>query len=175
MQEQNLNDLQALMQSSLDSTAQQQEKILQRKKEQEEFHAVFEKLKKEIIWPEIVEIGNVLTGYGHDFHVAEENEYTDATAQYHPASLVFYLYPSTLKAEFKKPGSCPYIAFTANTYAKKIALTVSTMIPGEGGSVGSHGEYTPDQITKEMVEKEIIAVLKNTMMMGEAAEGGNGK
>lgn len=167
MQEQNLNDLQQLMQYNKESEAETEDRIKQRQADQAAFHQIFEKLKKDIIWPKIVEIGNVLTGYGHDFHVAEENEYTDATAKYHPASIVFYLYPSTLKSEFKKPGSSPYIAFIANTYAKKISLNVSTMIPGEGGSVGSHGEYTPDQITPEMVEKEIIAVLKNTMMMGE--------
>lgn len=170
MQEQNLTDLQKLMQSHQDNTDQYKEQIEKRRQEQAAFHKTFEKLKKDVIWPEIVGIGNVLTGYGHDFHVAEENEYTDATAQYHPASIVFYLYPSTLKPEFKKPGSSPYIAFMANTYAKKVTISVSTMIPGEGGSVGSHGDYDPAEITPEMIEKEIIAVLKNTLMMGKAEE-----
>lgn len=140
------------------------------KKEEEkiaqiQFRENFEKLKHEIIWPVIVDIGNELTKYGHDYHVSEEKEFVDSIASFHPAHMTLNIYPSNLKVEFKKPESAPYISFVANNYAKKIGITVSAMMPGEGGSIGSHGEYDPEQITKEFVEKEIINVLKNTLFL----------
>jgi hypothetical protein len=39
------------------------------------------------------------------------------------------------------------------------------MMPGEGGAIGSHGEYGTSEITPEFVEKEIIEVLKNTLFL----------
>jgi len=124
----------------------------------------FEKLKHEIIWPVIVDVGNELTEYGNDYHVSEEKEYVDATASFHPANMTFNIYPAKLTEEFRKPESAPYISFVANNYAKKVGIMVSTMMPGEGGSIGSHGEYNLAQITKEFVESELVNVLKNTLI-----------
>jgi hypothetical protein len=49
------------------------------------------------------------------------------------------------------------------------------MMPGEGGSIGSHGEYDPNEITKEFVENEIINILKNTLFIHSEIEEANGK
>lgn len=136
------------------------------KLEQEKFMKEFERLKHEIIWPAIVDIGNQLTGYGHDYQVSEEEEYVDATANFTPASITLNIYPATLDKSYYKPESAPYISFVANKYANKIGIMVSTMLPDEGGVIGSHGEFEPSEITPEFVEKEIINVLKNTLFLG---------
>ncbi len=132
---------------------------------QAEFSKNFEKLKHEIIWPVVVDIGNELSQYGHDYHVSEEKEFVDAIAAFHPANMTLNIFPGRLKDEFKKPDSAPYISFIANNYGKKVGIMVSTMMPGEGGSIGSHGEYDPSEITKEFVEAEIINILKNTLFI----------
>lgn len=159
------NELEQLMSLYKNDTEGLQAKRNQEKTEQEKYNQDFEKLKKEIIWPVIVEVGNYLTDYGHDYHITEEKEFVDATATYHPSFIALNIYPSTLEEEFKKPESAPFISFIANPYQKKIGLSVSTMIPGEGGYVGSHGEFDMSQITQEMIEKEIVNVLKNTLIL----------
>lgn len=128
------------------------------------FMAQYERLKHEVIWPVIVDIGNQLTSYGHDFHVSEEKEFVDATANFRPASLTLNIYPATVDKAFYTPESTPYISFVANRYAKKIGIMVSTMMPEAGGVVGTHGEYDLGEITKEFVESEIVNVLKNTLI-----------
>jgi hypothetical protein len=134
------------------------------KQAQMKFVADFERLKHEVIWPAFVDFGNELTNYGHNFHVAEEKEYVDAIASFHPAHITLSLYPSSLSSEYCKPESAPYVSFMANGYAKKIGIVVSTMTPENGGSIGSHGEYEPGKITRDFVEKELIDVLKNSLI-----------
>src|SRR3989344_4553660 len=130
----------------------------------EAFMAELKRLEKEIIWPVLVDVGNQLNAYGHDYHISQEDEYVDATAHTQPASITFNIYPATIERMFYKPESTPYILFVANRYARKIGIMVSTFMPNEGGVVGSHGDFDPSQITKEFVEKEIVAVLKNTLI-----------
>lgn len=139
-------------------------KLVEDKAAQEAFIKEFDRLKHEIIWPVIVEIGNQLNEYGHDYKVSEEAEYVDATARFTPASITFNIFPSTIDKSFYTPESTPYISFIANRYAKKVGIMVSTMMPGEGGVVGSHGQFDPSEVTKEFVEKEIVTVLKNTLI-----------
>ncbi|MCL5410581.1 MAG: hypothetical protein M1324_01855 [Patescibacteria group bacterium] len=164
MLEENRQELGELM-----NLYQSDEEGLRAKKEAEKlaqtkFSTDFEKLKHDIIWPAIVDVGNELIRFGHDFHVTEEREYVDAVASFHPAHMTLNIYPSSLEGEFRKPESAPYISFIANSYAKKVGIMVSTMMPGEGGSIGSHGEYEPEKITRDFVEKELINVLKNTLI-----------
>lgn len=128
---------------------------------QQLFKDNFEELKHRVVWPTLVDIGNELTQYGHDFHVSEEEEYTDGAANYHPAGITFSIYPATLDAYFKRPESAPYIAFTADPYARKVKIMVSTMMPGEGGVIGQHGVFDLQEITTDLVERETIEVLKH--------------
>ncbi len=134
------------------------------KEVQERFMTEFKRLEKDVIWPVIVDIGNQLNAYHHDYHILQEDEYVDATAHFQPASITFNIYPATVDRTFYKPESTPYISFIANPYAQKIGIMVSTFMPNEGGVIGSHGDFDPSEITEEFVEKEIITVMKNTLI-----------
>ncbi|MFA7253725.1 MAG: hypothetical protein WC107_04165 [Patescibacteria group bacterium] len=134
------------------------------KKSQDEFAAKFEETKKEIIWPAFVDIGNQLNGYGHDYHISEAQEYVDATAHFTPSSITLNIYPAVVDKAFYKPDCTPYVSFIANRYAKKVGITVSTMMPEDGGAIGSHGEFELEQITGEFVEQEVVKVLQNTLI-----------
>ena len=137
----------------------------QERQEQQEFMREFGRLKKDVIWPAIADIGNQLTEYKNDFHVSEEDEYLDATANFSPASITLNIYPAFIDKALYKPESTPYISFVANKYGRKIGIMVSTMMPHEGGVIGSHGEFDTTEITPEFVEREIIEVLKNTLFL----------
>lgn len=136
---------------------------------QEHFMAEFRRLQKEIIWPVLVDVGNQLNAYHHDYHVTQEDEYVDATASYRPASITFNIYPATVDRTFYKPESTPYISFVANPYAQKVEIMVSTLMPNEGGVIGLHGSFDLSEITKESVEREIVIVLKNTLIFHKVA------
>lgn len=167
MQDNTKQELDNLMNNfgqSLDSLAQ---KKSQEKDEQDQFIKEFDKIKHEIIWPTIVEIGNQLNSYGHDYHVSEEDEYVDATASYTPASITLNIYPSTIDKSYFTPESTPYVSFVADKYAKRVSMVVSTMLPGVGGTIGTHGECGLEQISKEFVENEIIAVLKKSLILND--------
>jgi len=131
---------------------------------QNAFVVEFTRLEKDVIWPVLVDVGNQLNAYGHDYHVSQDEESVDATAHCRPASITFNIYPATVDRSFYKPESTPYISFVSNQYARKIGITVSTFMPNQGGVIGSHGDFEPSQITKEFVEQEIVNVLKNTMI-----------
>lgn len=139
----------------------------QEKVEQDAFLKSFEKLGHEIIWPVLVDIGNQLNQYGHDYHIDEEKEYVDATAHAEPSTIKFNIYPATLDKSMYKPESTPYVSFFANKFARKVGIAVSTMMPGTGGVIGSHGEFDPSQITKDFVEKEVVEVLKRTLIFNK--------
>lgn len=157
-------ELDDLMNRFKDDQSGLQQKKQEEKAGQEAFVKEFERLKKETIWPVFVEIGNQLNQYGHDYHVEEQQETVDATAHYEPARIVFNIYPATVGRSFYTPESTPYICFQADRYAKKVAIIVSTMMPNEGGTIGTHGQYGIGEITADSVEKEVVEVLKNSLI-----------
>lgn len=166
MEQQNLEELQKLVnQVKADSSYTQKKADM--KNDRDMFNDEFRKIKKEIIWPTLVDIGNELNKLGNDYHIDEEEEKVDATAHAEPSSLQFNLYPVGVDKSFYTPDSTPYIKFYANSYAKMVGIEVSTMMPGQGGSIGTHGEYTLDKITREFVEKEVVSVLKESMVLGK--------
>ncbi|MFA5926570.1 MAG: hypothetical protein WCT32_02230 [Patescibacteria group bacterium] len=163
MLDNNIKELDRIMDrytNDLEGIKQEKQK---QKKSQEVFVSEFERLKHEIIWPTIVDAGNELTKYGHDFHVTEEKEYMDATATYHPAHITLNIYPALISEGMKKPESTPYISFQADRFAEKINIMVSTMMPGQGGVVGQYGMANIAELNQSFIEKIIIDVLKTSL------------
>ncbi len=131
---------------------------------QNEFAKKFEQIKKNVIWPAFVDVGNQLNNYGHDYHVSEEDEYVDATAHYTPSNITLNIFPSFLGHTSHHLDSSPYISFVSNKYAKKVVIMVSTMMPGAGGVIGTNGEHDISDITTDFVEQRIIDVLQKTLI-----------
>lgn len=164
MLDDNKKELDSLMSRYSEDLAGLKSRKVEDKAVGEAFMTEFKRLEKEIIWPVLIDVGNQLNAYGHDYHISQEDEYVDATAHAQSANITFNIYPATVERTFYKLESTPYISFVADRYARKIGITVSTFMPNEGGAIGSHGDFDPPQITKEFVEKEIVAVLKNTLI-----------
>lgn len=165
MQEKTKDELKGLIEMYNRDLAGLEQKRQEERNRQQEFGQSFEELKSKVIWPVFVEVGNELTNYNHDFHVTEEKEYTDATAQYHPASITFNVYPANLNKADRRPESTPYVSFVADPYAGRVKILVSTMMPGAGGVVGEHGNFEIEKITPDFVEKEMVEVLKNSLIL----------
>ena len=130
----------------------------------ETFAKSFNELKHNVIWPVVVDVGNQLNQYGHDFSISEDTDFLDATAKYHPSNITIYIYPSITDKTMYTPETTPYIAFMADKYSRKVSILVSTMMPDGSGVFGTYGSFDLDKITKEFVEKEIVNVLKDTLI-----------
>jgi hypothetical protein len=169
MQDNTKQELDNLMNNfgqGLDSLAQ---KKAEEKAAQDQFLKDFEKIKHEIIWPTIIEVGNQLNSYGHDYHISEEQEFVDATASYTPASITLNIYPATIDKAYFTPDSTPYVSFVGDKYSKKVSIVVSTMLPGQGGTIGTHCECALTDVNKEFVEQELVAVLKKSLILNNNA------
>lgn len=164
MLDQNKAELDKLMSRYSNDLSGIKAQAVEEKAAREKFNQEFEKIKHQIIWPVLADVGNQLNQYGHDYHISENKELVDATAHANPANITFNIFPATVDRSFYKPESTPYIQFLANPYAKKIGIVVSTLMPGRGGVVGSHGEYDLSKITAEFVEQEIVEVLKRALI-----------
>jgi hypothetical protein len=127
----------------------------------------FEKLKHDVIWPVIVDVGNQLNQYGHDYHVSEDTESFDATAKYYPSNITLNIYPATAERILYQPENTPYISFAADPYARKVSIMVSTVMPNRSGLIGSHGSFDLAQLTAEFAESEIVNVIKNTLIFSQ--------
>lgn len=165
MLDNNIKELDKLMDRYKNDLLGIQSEKQKQKASQDGFVAEFERLKHEVIWPAIVDAGNELTKYGHDYHVSEEKEYTDATAAFHPAHITLNIYPAILNEVLRKPDSAPYISFQADRLAQKINVMVSTMMPGKGGTVGQFGSFGIKDINAGFVEKVVIDVLKTSLFL----------
>ena len=166
MNQDNLNELQQIT-SQTKTDAVFSQKKAEQKAMLESFNVDFKRVKTEIIWPVLIDIGNELNKLGNDYHIDEEEDMVDATAHDSPSSLQFNLYPAGLDRAYYTPDATPYIKFYANPYARKVGIEVSTMMPGQGGNIGTFGEYNLTQITSESVEKEVVTVLKESMVLGK--------
>ena len=134
------------------------------KQQQEAFAKTFNDLKHNIIWPVVIDVGNQINQYGHDYSISEDTDFLDATAKYHPSNITIFIYPTVAQKAMYTPETTPYVAFVADKYARKIGILVSTMMPDGSGVTGTYGTYDLDTISKEFVEKEIVNVLKDTLI-----------
>ena len=165
MLDESKQELERLMGAYKDTADHLQEKKEKERAGVEEFEKKFKSLKQEVIWPAIVEVGNELTNFGHDYHVYEEDGYLDATAVYHPSHITFIIFPSFLEERFRRKESAPYVSFDADSYTRKISITLSTMMAHEGGSVGGYDQVDIYAITREWVQAKIIEVMKTILMI----------
>lgn len=54
----------------------------------------------------------------------------------------------------------PFITFNASTADKSVWIRISTIAPNHGGSTGNGGNYKLNQMTLEIVEKEVTGWLE---------------
>lgn len=141
----------------LEEAKKRQEQI---KSEEDVFLGEFKRLRKEVIFPEMEDIGNHLKASGHDYRIAEEKESHDLEGRTRDARITMNIFPAGVDRSVYRPENTPSISFNATRYNKKIWVYGSNMMPNRGGSAGSRGEFKAEEITSDIVEREILKVLK---------------
>jgi hypothetical protein len=141
----------------LEEAKKRQEQI---KSEEDVFLSEFKRLRKEVIFPEMEDIGNHLKVRGHDYRIAEEEESLDSEGRTRDAKITINIFPAGVDRSAYRPEDTPSISFIATRYEKKIWVHGSNMMPNRGGSAGSRGKFNVEEITSDIVEREVLKVLK---------------
>ena len=141
----------------LEEAKKRQEQI---KSEEDVFLSEFTRLRKEVIHPRMEDIGNPLKERGHDYRISEEEESVDLEGRTRDARITMNIFPAGVDRSAYRPENTPSISFVATRYKKKIWAHSSNIMPNRGGSAGPRGEFNAEEITSDVVEREVLGVLK---------------
>lgn len=144
-----------------------QEKLARGKKlqddiqsEEDELLRKFYEVRKGIIRPAMEEVGEYIKSNGHDYRISERDESTDYQGRTQDANISMSIFPGGIKSASYTDTQTPRISFFATKYKKIIWGHRSDIMPGRGGSAGSFAEFKPEEIKRDMVEKEILTLLE---------------
>jgi len=129
------------------------------KSEKELFLDNFAKKVQDVIQPAFDEVAELIKSRGHDCKITIEQESQDTEGHTQSAQIRMSIYPNGQRPQSHRLHECPSISFIAGSQAKKVFTHVSTMMLSAGGTSGTHNEYLLENITKEIVEKEVIYLL----------------
>jgi len=110
------------------------------------FPAEFERLKVAVIRPVFEAIGNTMTERGHEFNVSEEAG----------GKISIHIVPAGAKKSIHPYDWFPTFSCFGAPMAGTIGLHGRNMRPNSEVASGSRGTYVPAQISKELVEKELM-------------------
>lgn len=130
-----------------------------------EFQAEFARIKNGIIRPAMEEIGNYIRQKGHSFNIIEREEEYDSKLKIYKSSngIVMTIMPSGFNASDFSNNNTPSVGFYSDPRTKKIQITENNIMPHWGGSAGSKGSAESSEITRDYVQKQILALL-NTIV-----------
>jgi len=140
-------------------------KVAEKKKvEEAKFITEFKRIRGEIIRPAMEEIGKLLSDRDHDAKIFEEDESSEYEGPTTASSIEMRFYPFGYeKATFRRENT-PFISFNVSTtFAKKVRVRGSNMLPGASGSSGPRGEHEMGQINEDLVEGEVMAIIEEIL------------
>jgi hypothetical protein len=105
----------------------------------------FERLKATVIRPVFESAGNDLKTRAHDFSISEE-----------PGSQIsMHIMPPGVNKTIRRDDWFPTFTLFAATYSGTIGIQGRNMRPNSEPSSGSRGDYKPELLGREVVEKEL--------------------
>jgi hypothetical protein len=129
------------------------------KTEHEIFLEAFGKIIAEVIRPTMEELGEAIKNRGHNFEITEGQETQDGKGRTIAAQVKMGIHPNEQQQRFGQSSEYPALTFFAGTYDNKVWSHVSTMMLGRGGYAGKRNDYKLENITKDIVEEEILHLL----------------
>jgi len=129
-----------------------------RKTEHELYLEKFRKIADEIIKPVMQEIGSVLQSKGHEYKISQIEEAKEKSGRPIHERIKMEIYP-----EGEPPNyinlDFPILSFVVDTCVNEVSTHVSTMMPNHGGYSKEKSKYKLSEITKEVVEEEIVSLI----------------
>ena len=163
MEKKTKEELDCLMRNHEKKSAKDKKLQEQLRSEEDEFLCKFQKVRKEVIWPAMEEVGGYLKNCGHEYRISQREETRDHQDRTQDANIKMSIFPGGTKSASYRDTSTPSITFFAQKFRRIIWGHRSTMMPGRGGSAGSFAEFKPEEIKRDMVEREILTLLKNVL------------
>lgn len=140
--------------------SQEEEQREQEKSDEDRFLEGFKKRRQETIRPIMEDIGKTLREQGHDYRIEEQEYRIDPRGRSRDASIKLEVYrrdiPRSEYGSEQKPG----VEFSANIWSKTGYAHHGAIVPGAGGSSGRSGEHTLEYLSRDAVEREIVAGLE---------------
>ena len=166
---QNLNSkLNSLLTQYDDFQKRKEEKRERKKSEREKFTEEFTKIQDGKIRPVFERIKVEIESRGHKVYIETEKPSWDAEKHLPIEPLISFNLELLMKEEKYKSRhyitrDLPHLRFICDSSKNKIWVHECTIGQGHGGHSGSRGVLTIEQVTEEIVEKELLGWLKNLM------------
>ena len=125
------------------------------------FPGRFVALKTETIQPAIKEIADMLNERGHKASISEQEE-SSAGSGIKSAAVTLRIVPKpfTSKPTETNPVAIE-ITFSANRSERKVSVSSSNTMTGQGGTVGKRGDYEIETVTADVVTSHVIQTLND--------------
>jgi len=160
MEEDTKSKLSSLM-AKHQKKAQENEQIQEKyQAENNLFIESFKRLKKDVIRPVMEEMGNAIKKEGHTFLIIEQEKTVDDKGKTEDEKIAMCFMPQKNGIAAASRDRNPSISFIASDYKRKIWIHASDMTPSKGGMAGSIGEYSLEEINRELVEHKILEVFQ---------------
>jgi len=153
------NELNSLINGYEERKAKQVKKFEAQKREEDKFLQEFYLIRKKIIKPAMIEIGELLKSRGRNYQIDEQNEMIDHEVKTKDARINIYFLIHE-KGDISQLLEYPFVSFIADRRKKKILTHENTIRPNRGGHSGGTGSYPLSQITTDLVHQKIMNVLK---------------
>jgi hypothetical protein len=144
-----------------DQKKQEAEKEQQRQKSSHGmFLESFDGVINSVIRPTMEEFGKSIMDRGHFCEITQEKESVQPDQKVlSRKSIEMTIYPNSDRSHFSQKGHTPAISFIAEAHGSSIYSHACAMMPGRGGQAGKRKDYKIENITREVVEEEIIHLL----------------
>jgi len=105
----------------------------------------FERLKTTVIRPTFESVGNTLKARAHEFSISED-----------PGGRIsMHIMPPGVNKTIRRDDWFPTFTFFVATYSGTIGIQGRNMRPNAEASSGSRGDYKPELLSTQVVEKEL--------------------
>ena len=112
----------------------------------DDFPGDFESLKLSVIRPAFEAVGNAMKARGHEFNISEEPG----------GKISFHLVPAGVNKSIHPYDWFPTFSIFGAPYSKTVGLHGRNMRPNSEPTSGSRGDYPPAQLSREILEKELM-------------------
>jgi len=113
---------------------------------EQDFATAYETLKVSVIRPVFEMVGNGLTERGHEFKISEEPG----------GKISIHIVPAGVNKSIHGYDWFPTFSFFGAPFTKSVGVHGRNMRPNSDSGSGSRGDYKPAQLSREIVEKELI-------------------
>jgi len=127
----------------------------QRQSEEDVFYMEFKRIRTQVIRPAMEDIGNQLTARGHTSEISEVGDERSKRDAKITMSIMIGGVPSSACV----PENTVSVSFS-HTGHMTISIHASTPMQNRRGFEGQRGNYAGSEITTDLVEKKILAVLE---------------